>query len=205
MIRRLPVIPTVVVLIAVAIMIRLGFWQLDRLGQKESQMLHYEAAQNLPIAPLGVMPGDDTFLFRRAALFCKRVESYRDIAGRSSKGESGWARVAHCVTGGDVVAPTIGDAMQGADITLGWSRDLVPVKWEGGQVLGVIVPGANHVPRLVADPPLAGLQASARPDPKDVPNNHLAYAVQWFLFAGIALVIYLLAVRKRLAARDERG
>jgi surfeit locus 1 family protein len=30
-----------------------------------------------------------------------------------------------------------------------------------------------------------------------VPNNHLSYAVQWFLFAAIASVIYVLAVRRR--------
>ena len=31
-----------------------------------------------------------------------------------------------------------------------------------------------------------------------VPNNHLAYAVQWFLFAAMAVAIYVLAVRRRL-------
>jgi cytochrome oxidase assembly protein ShyY1 len=35
------------------------------------------------------------------------------------------------------------------------------------------------------------------PNPEDVPNNHLSYAVQWFAFAGIAAGIYLLAVRRR--------
>ena len=63
--------------------------------------------------------------------------------------------------------------------------------------MGVVAPG----PRLVADPPLAGLQANARPDPSDIPNNHLSYAVQWFLFAATALVIYAIALRKRLAAK----
>jgi surfeit locus 1 family protein len=42
----------------------------------------------------------------------------------------------------------------------------------------------HKITRLVADPPLAGLAANAAPDPSDIPNNHLAYAVQWFLFAG---------------------
>ena len=78
---------------------------------------------------------------------------------------------------------------------LGWSRNPEVPVWSGGTVIGIIAPG----PRLVADPPLAGLQANARPDPADLPNNHLSYAVQWFLFAGVALVIYALAVRKRLA------
>ena len=49
----------------------------------------------------------------------------------------------------------------------------------------------------MADPPLAGLAANARPDPRDIPNNHLSYAVQWFLFATTAMVIYLLALRAR--------
>jgi surfeit locus 1 family protein len=50
---------------------------------------------------------------------------------------------------------------------------------------------------LIATPPLAGLDANAPPDVESVPNNHLAYGVQWFFFAGVATVIYLLAVRRR--------
>ena len=44
MLRRLPVIPTLIVLIAVAVMVRLGFWQLDRLHQKEALLERYQAA-----------------------------------------------------------------------------------------------------------------------------------------------------------------
>jgi surfeit locus 1 family protein len=51
----------------------------------------------------------------------------------------------------------------------------------------------------VAAPPLAGLEANAIPDPAEIPNNHFAYAVQWFVFAATALVIYGLALRKRRA------
>ena len=57
----------------------------------------------------------------------------------------------------------------------------------------MIAPG----PRLVADPPVAGLQPMARPDPGDLPNNHLTYAGQWFFFALTALIIYVLALRRR--------
>ena len=53
---------------------------------------------------------------------------------------------------------------------------------------------------LVADPPLGGLDANPRADISAVPNNHLAYAVQWFLFAAIALGIYAIALRRRLQA-----
>jgi surfeit locus 1 family protein len=51
---------------------------------------------------------------------------------------------------------------------------------------------------LVADTPAPGLMPNPGPDPSSIPNNHLAYAVQWFLFAGLALLIYALALRKRL-------
>jgi surfeit locus 1 family protein len=72
-------------------------------------------------------------------------------------------------------------------------------------VTGVISPGGPAGARLVADPPLAGLEANAKPDPSNIPNNHLAYAVQWFFFALTALVIYALALRKRLAAPRGEG
>jgi surfeit locus 1 family protein len=38
------------------------------------------------------------------------------------------------------------------------------------------------------------------PSLDEIPNNHRFYAIQWFLFAGIALAIYILALRKRLRA-----
>jgi surfeit locus 1 family protein len=52
--------------------------------------------------------------------------------------------------------------------------------WPGSRAIAPF----HKITRLVADPPLAGLAANAAPDPSDIPNNHLAYAVQWFLFAG---------------------
>ena len=50
---------------------------------------------------------------------------------------------------------------------------------------------------VVAMPPAAGLAANAPPDLDSVPNNHLAYAGQWFFFAAIAAIVYVLAVRRR--------
>ncbi|HBM05474.1 MAG TPA: threonine synthase, partial [Erythrobacter sp.] len=50
---------------------------------------------------------------------------------------------------------------------------------------------------------VAGLAPLAPPDPRDLPNNHLAYAGQWFFFALTALIIYILALRRRATrARD---
>ena len=50
---------------------------------------------------------------------------------------------------------------------------------------------------LIADKPAPGLSPNEAPDLDSVPNNHLAYGVQWFLFAGVAGIIYVLALRRR--------
>jgi surfeit locus 1 family protein len=84
------------------------------------------------------------------------------------------------------------------------------VRWTGGAVSGWIshAPDATplgvrlfrHVPQqmlLVVERPAAGLTANTRPDVGLVPNNHLAYAGQWFFFAIVAAVVYGLALRHR--------
>lgn len=191
--RPVPIIPTLIVLAAVAIMVRLGFWQLDRLQQKDALLMRYVSALRLssearwPESPAEV----DKVLYRRATLACTKASGATTIAGQSASGVSGQAHVVDCL---------LADGAK-ARVVLGWSRDPVAPDWLGGRITGWIAPG----PRLVADPPLAGLQANARPDPRDLPNNHMAYAVQWFLFAATALTIYGLALRKRLAAIDSQG
>lgn len=194
MIRRLPVIPTLVVLIAVGIMIRFGFWQLDRMHQKEAMLARFAAAQanSAPAAWTAQVPRTDPAdqglseanLYRRSSLACVQVRAMRSVSGSNDKGAPGYVHVADCVLGDRTGAPVV----------LGWSAGPQAPQWSGGSATGWIAPG----PRLVADPPLAGLQPNARPDPRDIPNNHLSYAVQWFAFAAVALVIYGLALRKRL-------
>jgi cytochrome oxidase assembly protein ShyY1 len=184
--KRIPILPTLIVLIAVGVMIRLGFWQLERLGEKEAMLARYEAAQasgsevRWPDSPAMV----ERALYHRSQVDCRAVRAPTTLSGRNASGEAGLAHFVTCI-----------DAEGGArQVVIGWSRDPSSPAWTGGSVTGWIAPG----PRLVADPPLAGLAANARPDPRDIPNNHLAYAVQWFLFAGVALVIYVLALRGRM-------
>ena len=57
-------------------------------------------------------------------------------------------------------------------------------------------------PRLRPDRGAAGLQPSAPPAVSDIPNNHRSYAVQWFAFAIIAVVIYALALRGRQRSKQ---
>ena len=189
MIRRGPVLPTLLVAAAVGVMIWLGFWQLHRLGEKEAQLARYK--RSLTMSSEAWWPKTaaerELALYRHSHLTCAKVSGIDERAGHSAAGETGWAHIAHCLL-------TDGSA---ADVALGWSSDPRTVAWQGGEVTGFVGPSGKDGVRLVAAPPQAGLAQLAAPDPRDVPNNHLSYAVQWFLFAATALVIYALALRKR--------
>ncbi len=189
--RRLPILPTLLVAAAVALMIALGFWQLDRRVEKETMIARYERALAsdpvpvaFPAAAGGVRSQDD--LFHPAAISCRQVLARSSIAGRNVRGESGFVHVARCLT-----------ARGPAEVKLGWSRTPAEPVWDGGRVSGLIVPGGEDGARLQLEQPIANLEAVARPDPADLPNNHFAYAMQWFFFAATALVIYVLALRRR--------
>ncbi|GIX18743.1 SURF1 family protein [Erythrobacter cryptus] len=182
--RRVPIIPTIFVLAAVATMIGLGIWQLGRRAEKEALIARYEAAANAGEAVVFPLSGKgEDVLFRRSRVACAGVTAIEAVSGTSASGQKGWVQRATCA-----VSP---DASVAVD--LGYTRDIARPDFAGGIITGVIAPG----PRLVADPPVAGLQPMARPDPGDLPNNHLAYAGQWFFFALTALVIYVLALRRR--------
>jgi len=187
----MPVISTLVVAVAVATMIALGFWQLRRADEKKVLLAHYAQAQAMSSDvewPETPQDAEDR-LYRHARLNCTAVSGMLPRAGRNSRGESGWVHVADC---------RLSDGAS-AEVVIGWARSPEPVDFVGGEVTGVIGPG----PRLVAMPALAGLEELAPPDPADLPNNHMSYAVQWFLFALTALVIYALALRRKWHASDE--
>lgn len=186
---RFPLLPTAIVLLGVATMIALGFWQLGRAEEKNALIARYQgvgAFAGAAIFPQSEAETEER-LYRRSRVTCVEVLSVRAVSGTSATGAKGWAHRATCriAAGGQ------------ADVALGFSRDPASPVWRGGTVTGVIAPG----PRLVADPPAAGLEPLARPDPGDLPNNHLAYAGQWFFFALTALVIYVLALRRRQQPR----
>ena len=193
--RRIPIVATIVVLVAVAVMVRLGFWQLDRLEQKEALLARYAAAAENQ-AVISEWPGTpELLLYRRMTFTCSQVVGWQAISGRNSRDEAGYVHVAQCLS--DTVFGFDGPGYV-AEVVLGWSRDPnEQPRWQGGEVTGMIAPGGELSWRLVANPPLAGLEANALPDPNSIPNNHLAYAGQWFFFALTALLIYGIALRAR--------
>lgn len=183
---RIPILPTLLVLAAAGVMVWLGFWQLRRLDEKEAMLAHYASARTTSAEV--EWPRDksaqENLLYRHARIDCAGATNRSSMAGHNAAGESGMAQTAECV---------LADGSK-ALVVLGWSRmPMAGGDWNGGTLHGVIAPG----PRLVAVPPVAGLEANAIPDPSEIPNNHFAYAIQWFLFAATALVIYALALVKR--------
>lgn len=201
--KRFPLMATILVGLAVATMIALGFWQLQRRAEKEALLVRYTANRTLPPIAFPRIPVDDGLLFRRADAFCLEPVTWTVEGGRNAKGGVGWRQIVQCRTG----AEGPGFAVQ---VGVGRTADAKP-NWRGGEVSGYITHAPDHRPliagllskapktlMIVADKPVPGLEPNPGPDLSAVPNNHLAYAVQWFLFAAVASVIYGIALRRRL-------
>jgi len=192
MLRRLPIIPTVIVAAAAAAMIALGIWQLERARWKEGILARYAQAERAPPIEFPTVPlrEDQLPLFRHATGFCLKPMGQRAMAGENRSGEPGYVHIVDCATGAE--GP-------GMAVELGWSKNPnAKVDWAGGLVSGIIAPDRAMRLRLVAASAPPGLEPSAPPSPDSIPHNHRSYALQWFAFAATALIIYGLAVRKRL-------
>jgi cytochrome oxidase assembly protein ShyY1 len=201
---RLPLLPTILVALAVLVMIGLGMWQLQRRSEK-AQALGLAATnpQRPAVAFPKLPPVDPAILFRRSSVHCLRVAGWQVEAGRAADGSTGYRHIAHCATGAEGPGVLVA-------IGVGQKPDQTP-RWTGGQVRGWISEEPDHRPLLTRAfgkaPPLrpmliasaapAGFKPVAPPSAADIPNNHLAYAVQWFFFAAVAVIIYALALRRR--------
>jgi cytochrome oxidase assembly protein ShyY1 len=196
--RRLPLLPTVVVAAAVALMVGLGVWQLQRAKWKEGLLARYAEAGKLPpiIWPTVPLKDAELPLFRHATGMCVKPVGQRAQAGENRSGEPGYVHILDCATGAE--GP-------GMAVEVGWSKNPnAKINWAGGPVSGVIAPDRHSRMRLVAASSPPCLEPSAEPSLSAIPNNHRFYALQWFAYALIALVIYGLAVRKRWREEPRR-
>lgn len=202
--RRLPIVPTLVVALAVAVMIGLGFWQISRAHWKEALLARYRASVTAP--PLYGLPEGmpiETLSFRRTDVLCRIVTAATQLGGPDAQGRTGFRNIAGCaLIDGRVIM-----------VDLGWSpfgaTPVLPAAGQRIEAVGRLIPDEVLARRVLGDRPGAtplllvlqgavpGLEPSVPPSIEMIPNNHRSYAVQWFLFAAIALVIYLLALRKR--------
>lgn len=188
--KKLPLIPTLLVAIAIAICIALGVWQLHRKAEKDALLASFAEARAKPAIAFPAQPNEQdkaTYLFRHATGYCALVSSWSAEAGGSA---GTWKHVASCLTGEPSAQP-----MQ-VDVGASASKD--DPHWQGGQVEGVIASDRKYVFRLIAATPAPGLTVTPPPTLDDVDNPYIGgYRLFWFSMAPIALFIYLLALRKR--------
>ncbi|MEN2787672.1 SURF1 family cytochrome oxidase biogenesis protein [Sphingomonas qilianensis] len=201
--KRLPIVATIIVALAVALMIALGVWQLQRKAEKEAMIAQYAANVALPEIAFPAIPVNDALLFRKAVGTCIGPINWIERSGRTAQGATGWRQIAQCRTG-------IGGPGMAVQLGLSGQPRGKPA-WNSGVVHGYISQAPDDQPlilsligaahpktlMLIAATPAAGLAANPVPDLSSIPNNHLAYAVQWFVFAAIAAIIYVIAVRAR--------
>ncbi|HUD92634.1 SURF1 family protein [Sphingobium sp.] len=205
---RIPLIPTILVGLAVLTMIALGVWQLQRRAEKAEALALAAANPGRPAVAFPKLPPVETdILFRPSSVHCLTVVSWQVEAGRAADGSTGYRHIAHCSTGAEGPGVLVA-------VGVGQKPDDKPA-WTGGQVAGWISEEPNHRalltridgkapplrPMLIARQAPAGLKPVAPPTAADLPNNHLAYAVQWFIFAAVAVIIYILALRRRNATK----
>lgn len=201
---RIPILPTLLVILAVLTMIGLGLWQLDRRAEKRDAIALAQANPQRPSVAFPMLPPiAPDLLFRPSSVHCLRVVDWRVEAGRAADGSTGYRHIAECATGAEGPGVLVA-------VGVGQKPDQRP-DWTGGQVAGWISQEPDHRallsriggkapplrPMLIARSAPAGLKPLAPPSAADLPNNHLAYAVQWFIFAALAMLIYGLALRRR--------
>lgn len=200
--RRLPIIPTIIVGAAVAAMIGLGVWQIQRAGWKERLLAQYAAAVSMPaldLDPLLERRGPLPLLsFRRALVTCHA----RDVeaaprAGRSAADIPGQVFLIPCRPGARGLAGRL-------TVNAGWAERFDAV--HRLTLDGIAAGRLGHVGEegpivLTIAAPAPPLTPSAPVTINSIPNNHRLYALQWFFFAAAAALIYWLALRRRTAPK----
>lgn len=198
--KRLPILATLIVFAAVATMIGLGIWQLQRAAWKERLLAEYAAAASMPALDLDPLLDNDPadlppLAFRRVLVTCHARDAEPDLrGGRRRDGDAGgYSYFVPCRPGAEGLAGRL-------RVNAGWTPlpdDRLRLSLDGlvaGTLGAVETDGPITLTASRATPPLA---PSAPPSIDDIPNNHMAYAWQWFFFAAVALLIYLLALRRR--------
>lgn len=197
---RKRLLPSLILLLCLPVLLRLGFWQLERADWKEALLTRIDANRQLPLADLPER-FDDAWDWRRVRAACtldggpwRRVRG-----GESTIGASGFVYEARCQN--LPLSLVAGWAARHTQLPPKSSRLVVKGllydrRGGGGPALiGKPDPARDWV--LHADTPLAGLAPAAKPSAASIANTHRSYAVQWFSFAAILCVVYALALRRR--------
>ena len=238
-------------LVVTATCVRLGIWQLDRLGQRRElndQIRSGLAATPSTLGDLSVEAGDaGAFAYRRVEVSGTYDTQHEVLLyGRALDGRPGHHVLTPLVSdAGDDGAPGTGAIL----VDRGWvpfeldvppvpqaapptgpvtvAGYLVPVQHEDDAVIdrgpsGAVLTVRHADPAVLEDeapyelwplalqlrtqsPPQSGDLPTIVPPPELDEGPHLSYAIQWFTFATIAVVGYVVLVRREAKdrARDR--
>lgn len=225
MFRPLPVL-TAFTLGALAVLIALGLWQLERRQEKHALLAQMDARANSPPAPVEILfATGDAFPAYRPATALGTFDHANEAYVYAPRADTGPTR-----QGFKVLTPLTLASGGVIIVDRGWvsEKQKAPATRAEGQVPGeveiegVLLPAA--APRTFTPPPdlstrtfyirdtaaiakTLGLtlhrtllfEAKSRteggPEPmptgRDIPDNHLSYALTWFSLGVVLLVIYL--------------
>ncbi len=195
MLRRLPLVPTIFLIVTMPVLLGLGLWQLQRAQWKSDLLMQLAAAKDAPAIDLGAARLDTRLGFRSLHVAIDCPPQKPDVrAGRNHAGQPGFVYHLACRTAG-------GDAI---GYVIGWNNrpdvDWGPPALRSDRIMaaGVLVETGRDDPRfeLVSARAVPPLMPAAPPTTDSIPNNHRGYAMQWFAFALVLAAIYGLYVRR---------
>src|SRR3546814_14818588 len=94
-VKRLPLLPTLLVALAATAMVALGVWQLHRKTWKEHLLAHYAANETLPPIAFPATSFGDEALFRTTYATCAHASNLTRDISRIADGNIGGAQIAH--------------------------------------------------------------------------------------------------------------
>ena len=214
--KRLSIWSLAIVLLAFAVLVALGGWQLQRLAWKEALIAKVEAQMSLPAAPLPETLDDPaSWDFRRvslageylhgdAAMLYPRVKNgkpgyhlltpFRRVSGGIVIIDRGWTDVQWVP---EPAGLTQIEGVARVPVRPRHAPENVPIKamyyWPDVNALAREAQLDTPLP-LVVHIPLQpeGVYPAGSAVVPDMPNNHRQYAAFWFTMAGVMLVMFAL-------------
>ncbi len=237
--KRRWILTTLFVLVASVVMIRLGFWQIDRLAGKRAFVA--QSLAQIEAEPL-LITGNETDLDARALRHRQATvqgqydyENEVAVKNKSYQGRPGYhiltpMRIANSdravlvdrgwIANADFDPNTVGVAPENPENKVEGRiapPDFRPedaeipdeprLEWYRVDIEGIQAQTPYELlPFFIALTPSETGQESPIPNPPEIvldEGPHLAYAIQWFVFAAVVPLVYAFQVRKMDAAKPE--
>lgn len=182
--------PTIFLIIALPVLLSLGNWQIQRHHWKTALLSELAETSSQPSEDLGEGPIPASYQFQHVSVYLQCPKQNPGAqAGRNLHDQTGYAYTLSCHAKTQQMKVLIGWAAHPNEVE---SINLTALE-QPWQAQGIVVETATANPPMafVLTDAIAPLEAVAPPSIDTLPNNHLFYAIQWFAFAAILLIIYL--------------